>query len=933
MHALELLKAIAQASQAVSAEAELPSGVVRFTLEYASKPDLGAQQDRLERLIGSKAPALFALDPDLDRFLVLQFSDIARTVSAPSLFEVADLLARELELISCTPDTAVVGLEAPVSDDLASESAVADPIMQLTCLTHNPKPNDPFWAAASVRADKVWDRTRGAGVVIAQPDTGVADHQAINAGLDISKAFNVMTNKPGAVDPLKKGSGNPGHGTATSSVVIGNANGIRGVAPEAKVVPIRAIESVVVFDGAPIARAIMYAIRIGAHVITMSLGGLFISPALKAALAKAVENGVIISAAAGNCVQPIVVYPASDRSVLAIGGVGEHDKPWRGSSRGQKVAFSAPAENVFVARRAPDDGGEATRIEPGEGTSFATAAVAGVAALWLAFHGRQNVIDEAAGRQISVQRLFSLAATNFARIPSSNWDGRYGAGVLNAEVLVATKLSDIPQTMPALEGLDAANDEQTAALIEVMALAAEPEADPGFDWARFGPEAVFLAADAWRRTRADQAVFVESARKPKPSPGLSATGLPPALERALAPLADQPSIQPPLVREQEDLPLAAPGVIRSRTAAQGPAVMSEATRSRVLGGEARSLLTKLDQRFAQINSDDPDRSTLRKRTLESAERGIARVQAGKHADLEFEDVVALEALVRLTGRPAYRVEGGAIRPELDLDGWGATLSLFPVAELAASVGRIDIDGAHAGTGSVVAPQVIMTNRHVLEGIAEEIQGPGGSTWLFSLGEPSIDFSDRADGSMRFKIKKVLAAGSTPTCGRVRFTNLDMALLEVEPVNGQGQPLPKNLRLVDQRDPTAQRVDIVTMGYPARPSADAMMDPKTNRFRPDIQARLQEIFGLRYGQKYLSPGQVSLVRGKPTGDARRWVFAHDATTLGGNSGSVVTALSDQIAIGGLHFGGAPLVNNYAHSLSAVRGSGLLKAIDQIGADWI
>jgi serine protease len=60
----------------------------------------------------------------------------------------------------------------------------------------------------------------------------------------------------------------------------------------------------------------------------------------------------------------------------------------------------------------------------------------------------------------------------------------------------------------------------------------------------------------------------------------------------------------------------------------------------------------------------------------------------------------------------------------------------------------------------------------------------------------------------------------------------------------------------------------------------------------------------------------------TNDTRNWVMSHDATTLGGNSGSIVVSVNVGLPACALHFAGAPLTANYAHALSAVRASGVL-----------
>jgi V8-like Glu-specific endopeptidase len=55
-------------------------------------------------------------------------------------------------------------------------------------------------------------------------------------------------------------------------------------------------------------------------------------------------------------------------------------------------------------------------------------------------------------------------------------------------------------------------------------------------------------------------------------------------------------------------------------------------------------------------------------------------------------------------------------------------------------------------------------------------------------------------------------------------------------------------------------------------------------------------------------------GSLPGDKRRWVFGHDATTLGGNSGSPALAWTDSAF--GLHFAGRSIDTNCAHAVSAI-----------------
>ncbi len=225
-----------------------------------------------------------------------------------------------------------------------------------------------------------------------QPDTGVADHVELREEgmLDLSRAWDFVASHAGATDPLLN-EANAGHGTGTSSVVARRPAGkMTGAASETMLVPLRCLTSVAVFDQSPVAAAVDYARRKGAHVITLSLGGVW-SSALHATVQRAVIENVIVLAAAGNCVGT-VVWPARYEEVIAIAGIDKNDKPWRGSCSGAEVAISAPAEFVPRAKRnAPTDPLDV--VDGGQGTSLAVALTAGIAAVWLAHHGRDHLIS------------------------------------------------------------------------------------------------------------------------------------------------------------------------------------------------------------------------------------------------------------------------------------------------------------------------------------------------------------------------------------------------------------------------------------------------------------------------------------------------------------------------------------------------------------
>jgi serine protease len=124
---------------------------------------------------------------------------------------------------------------------------------------------------------RAWTRfpSRGKGILIGQPDTGIAEHQEVDrAALDLDRAADILDGDKDPTDPLIPGTANPGHGTGTASVVISREAGVMvGSAPEATLVPIRCTTDVKIFDGTPVAAAIEHATRVRCDVITMSLGG------------------------------------------------------------------------------------------------------------------------------------------------------------------------------------------------------------------------------------------------------------------------------------------------------------------------------------------------------------------------------------------------------------------------------------------------------------------------------------------------------------------------------------------------------------------------------------------------------------------------------------------------------------------------------------
>lgn len=942
---LEVLRAVVkQAGDGREIVAGLPPAELRFVIEFKDAPDLTAQRARIATLLGSENFALESLfqaqESPLDRFVVLRIVGVQRVFPQDILFEMAYGLASELDAVSVEPDVGARIFEE--ADPSIGGPQTEAALVRGWCNVDDPAPANKLWAPELIRANLAWaqDPNQGAGVIVAQPDTGIVPgHSELEDGVfDMARGANILEPGKPPHDPLSSGMANPGHGTATASCVASRHAGvITGAAPGAQVAPIRCINDVKVFDAAPVARAIDHARQQQCHVITMSLGGLP-SRALHAALKAAVNAHLIVLAAAGNCVR-FVVWPARYNECIAVAGVNVNDKPWKGSSRGDNVDISAPAENVWKANAA----NAAQPVTPGQGTSFAVALTAGVAALWIGHHGHAASVNEANRRGVKVQDLFRAALAQTARVPAV-WDADdFGAGVVDANNLLSLALADIrvAQREAVVEAPPA--NEIAALLVETGSDLPAPQ--PQFDWARFGLEVASVAAEnARRNARADGGAVTEMGMQGyRPSRSLLAALGDDTAERA-EDFAPTPRIVPAEIPAENRRLLQILGP-RSTVNLQesAPAGMSDVAAARALSHSADKLMgnafTRLDELRTPGNAAEHARlkeilGAHGKRALEglAAGRDVSGMAPGGGA--------SLEALVVLTGeRPALRVNGDTIDfNDPQLRDWQGPLLLIRdlIPKLTRSVGRIDLVGRHVGTGFLIAPNLVMTNRHVLEILALPVPTDvNPASWVLGDPEITIDFKVEQGSvdTLKFQVEEVVFAGPTPTNDTpfVDFNDLDVAILRIaaQSLEGKNQPPPLNFLKGDLG--THGSSDLLVIGYPARPKF--IPKDENGKVRQDVLDLLMSMFNLMYSVKYLSPGRVMKLPGQVASDPRQWVFNHDAATLQGNSGSCVIRYGPKPAVIGLHFAGELEKANSAHAmLRLVNGQHLPKAVtDQF--NWV
>jgi serine protease len=232
---------------------------------------------------------------------------------------------------------------------------------------------DQQWHLKTLDVAGAWMYSSGAGVTVAVIDSGVDSGHPDLQGQVLSGLDLVDPNDDGDIDLV-------GHGTTVAALIAGkdDNDGVIGIAPEAKILPVRVLNQENRYDDAMIvAKGVRWAVDHGAKVINLSLGGSGSSAPLAAALDYAFARDVVVVACTGNAsASPSsnVWYPAREPGVVAVAGMERNgDVLWSGSITGAETVVTAPATQLLGARP-----GGYWRVQ---GTSFAAPMVSGTAAL------------------------------------------------------------------------------------------------------------------------------------------------------------------------------------------------------------------------------------------------------------------------------------------------------------------------------------------------------------------------------------------------------------------------------------------------------------------------------------------------------------------------------------------------------------------------
>lgn len=213
---------------------------------------------------------------------------------------------------------------------------------------------------ADIDAPEAWDITKGSpDIIVAVFDKGVtSDHPDLPNTRQVRlDGSNFGSGNPNDPSPI----GNNNHGNACAGVIaatMDNQQGIAGIAPMCKIMPLRWDTTTSPND---FAEGIQFAVDQGAKIISCSWGYKYsegldnMYPCITNAINNAIDNGVVVVFAAGNTadhtlyMDGYVQFPAnaSVPNLITVGSSDRYDHIANYSPKSSLIDFVAPSHRAY----------------------------------------------------------------------------------------------------------------------------------------------------------------------------------------------------------------------------------------------------------------------------------------------------------------------------------------------------------------------------------------------------------------------------------------------------------------------------------------------------------------------------------------------------------------------------------------------------------
>ncbi len=276
------------------------------------------------------------------------------------------------------------------------------------------------WQLQLINADAGWKlETYGNDIKVAVIDSGCFEHEDLKNNLLEGK--NYLTGTTDVTD-------NNGHGTHVSGIIAAEMNdfGIVGIAPKAKIVPLKCFDPSHDTYVEDILDAIYDAVDVyGCKIINMSWGLKNDDPFLQEAIDYADSKGVILIAAVGNYGSTTMYYPAAYENVIGVSSVGVDKNKSSFAQYNKSVLVTASGEKVKSTYK---DGG----YQILQGTSQVAPMVSGMAAIALSMN-----------EDMTSEEFRQLLTETAEDLGENGYDVKFGYGLVNEDALIDRLMQNI----------------------------------------------------------------------------------------------------------------------------------------------------------------------------------------------------------------------------------------------------------------------------------------------------------------------------------------------------------------------------------------------------------------------------------------------------------------------------------------------------------
>ncbi|MFZ7121883.1 MAG: cell wall-binding repeat-containing protein [Eubacteriaceae bacterium] len=274
--------------------------------------------------------------------------------------------------------------------------------------------NDPDyneqWNFNKINMEAAWNKASGTNQVkVAIIDSGLDIYSDIN-GANVVDGCSIIN----GVKTVGQFSDSTYQGTRIASIIAAQKNsiGIAGIAPNAKIIPIKVSQSNGKNSISDTIIGVQWAMEKGANIIYINTCGDIDDSNLESIIDEAYESNIIILSPTGDgSSNDDIDYPGAYSNVISVGSTNSNDNVSSFSNKGMEIDITAPGENIYLPS-------SASNYTTYNGTSYAAATVAGVAVLLKTKYSSLS--------NTKLEQILCTSALDITDIKGWDWDSGHG---------------------------------------------------------------------------------------------------------------------------------------------------------------------------------------------------------------------------------------------------------------------------------------------------------------------------------------------------------------------------------------------------------------------------------------------------------------------------------------------------------------------------